>query len=100
MVSRKTVNTLLASVVILSGGMATARAEAPGPDQEKCYGIAKPEAAISDADGSLWIALPKGTCTKLILGSLSPAPAPVPVSKEAPAIDPEAAADAAEHSQE
>lgn len=87
MVSKKTVNTLLASAVALTvaGGVGTANAMSEG--KEKCYGVAKAghndcaNAAKThscagystvDGDGGEWLALPKGTCEKLVGGSLEP----------------------------
>ena len=88
MASNKTLNTLLASAVALTvaGGMNAAQA-GPGADKEKCYGVAKAGhndcgnaagthscAGYStvDGDGGEWLALPKGTCEKLVGGSLTP----------------------------
>ncbi len=84
MVSRKTVNTLLASAVALTiaGGVGTA--EAMSKDKEKCYGVVKAGhndcasadkshscAGYAKVDGSAneWVALPAGTCDKLAGGS-------------------------------
>lgn len=87
MVSKKTVNTLLAGAVALTiAGGATA-ANAMSADKEKCYGVVKAGHndcgnaagthscaghATADADGGEWLALPKGTCEKLAGGSTSP----------------------------
>ena len=84
MVSKKNVNTLLASAVALTiaGGAATAIA-GPGEGQEKCYGVVKAghndcgnlakthscagHAAV-DGDAGEWVAVPKGLCEKLVGG--------------------------------
>lgn len=88
MVSKKTVNTLLASAVALTvaGGISAAEA-GPGEGKEKCYGVVKAGAndcanaakthacagyAATDRDGGEWLALPKGVCDKLAGGSLTP----------------------------
>lgn len=87
MVSRKTVNTLLAGAVALTVGVAADAANATSGDKEKCYGVVKAghndcgnaakthscmgHAAV-DGGGADWIALPKGTCEKLVGGSLTP----------------------------
>ena len=88
MVSKKTVNTLLASAVALTvaGGVSSAEA-GPGAGKEKCYGVVKAghndcgNAAKThscaghaevDGDGGEWLTLPKGVCEKLVGGSTSP----------------------------
>jgi len=88
MLSKKSVNTLLASAVAVTavGGFA-ATANAMGADKEKCYGVVKAGHndcanaakthscaghATTDADGGEWLALPKGVCEKLAGGSLTP----------------------------
>ena len=88
MASNKTLNTLLASAVALTvaGGIGSAQA-GPGEGKEKCYGVVKAghndcgNAAKThscagystvDGDGGEWLALPKGTCEKLVGGSTSP----------------------------
>jgi uncharacterized membrane protein len=85
----KTLNTLLAGAVTVStlGTSATANAMTVGEDQEKCYGVVKAGMnlcgsadkehgcagqATEDGSGVEWIALPKGTCEKLVGGSLEP----------------------------
>jgi uncharacterized membrane protein len=86
MVSKKTVNTLLASAVALTvaGGIGAAEA---GEGKERCYGVVKAghndcgNAAKThscaghaevDGDGGEWLTLPKGVCDKLVGGSTSP----------------------------
>lgn len=88
MVSKKTLNTLLASAVALTvaGGVSTS-AHAMKSGKEKCYGVVKAghndcgNAAKThscagqstvDADGGEWLALPTGVCEKLAGGSLEP----------------------------
>jgi len=84
MVSKKTVNTLLASAVALTiAGGATA-VEAGSTKKEKCYGIVKAGAndcgdsakthscaghAKEDGLSTEWLYLPKGTCEKIVGGS-------------------------------
>jgi len=71
----------LAAVLSLS---ATAGAQAAG-DNEKCFGIAKAGkndcqtathscagTSTTDAAGDSWIYVPKGTCEKVVGGSLEP----------------------------
>ena len=87
MVSKKSINTLLASAVALTiaGGLNAAHAEKA--EKEKCYGVVKAghndcaNAAKThscaghakvDGDGGEWLALPAGTCEKLVGGSLTP----------------------------
>jgi uncharacterized membrane protein len=124
MVSRKTLNTLLASAVALTiaGGAATASAQhtegTNTADKEKCYGVVKTAAndcasasgshscaghASVDGSGEEWIALPAGVCDKLVNGSLTPvsggaapAPAAEAPAEAAPAADAPADAPAAQ----
>ena len=87
MVSKKTLNTLLVSAVALAvvGGISAANAMEEG--KEKCYGVVKAghndcaNAAGShscaghaemDGAGGDWVALPAGTCDKLVGGSTAP----------------------------
>lgn len=88
--SKKTLNTLLAGAVAVStmGTMAAVNsANAMGKDKEKCYGVVKAGKnacgsadkahgcagqATVDGSGVEWISLPKGTCEKLVGGSLEP----------------------------
>lgn len=81
----KTLNTLIAGAVAVSAmGMATT---AQAKDTEKCYGVVKAgkngcgsadkahacaAQATVDGSGVEWISLPKGTCEKLVGGSLEP----------------------------
>lgn len=86
MASNKTLNTLLAGAVALTiAGAATPADAAKG--KEKCYGVAKAgmndcaNAAKThscagystvDGNGGEWVALPKGTCDKIVGGSTEP----------------------------
>ena len=88
MVSKKAVNTMLASAVALTvaGGVGAANAmDMAG--KEKCYGVVKAGhndcgnaakthscagASTVDADGGEWVALPSGVCERLAGGSLTP----------------------------
>jgi len=102
MVSKQTLNVLLASAVALTvAGAGTAHAQA---EKEKCYGVVKAGqndcaaaggshacagSAPSDRLGDEWVAVPKGLCDKLAGGSVTPlttAAATAPV--EAPAGTP------------
>jgi uncharacterized membrane protein len=72
---------------LLSLGAATLAAPAFAADKtavEKCYGVAKAGKndcaatthscagqAKTDADGQEWLSLPKGTCTRIVGGSLT-----------------------------
>lgn len=86
MVSKKTVNTLLASAVALTvaGGIGAAKAE---EDTEKCYGVVKAGhndcgaadkshscagQATADGDGGEWVTVPAGLCDKLVGGHTEP----------------------------
>ncbi len=86
MVSKKTVNTLLASAVAvtMAGGIGAAEA---AKGKEKCYGVVKAGhndcgnaakthscAGFSkvDGDGGEWVTVPEGLCEKLVGGSLTP----------------------------
>ncbi len=85
MVSKKTVNTLLASAVALTvaGGIHAANAMDAG--KEKCYGVVKAGhndcanaskshscagQATVDGDAGEWVAVPAGLCEKLVGGHL------------------------------
>ena len=85
----KTLNTLLAGALAVSSMSAAGSANAMALDenQEKCYGVVKAGMnlcgsadkahgcagqATEDGSGVEWIALPKGTCEKLVGGSLEP----------------------------
>ncbi len=87
MVSKKSVNTLLASAVALTVAGGIGAAEAAKGDKEKCYGVVKAghndcgDAAKThscagyskvDGHGGEWLALPKGVCERLVGGSLTP----------------------------
>lgn len=88
MVSKKSVNTLLASAVALTAvGGISAGANAMGADKEKCYGVVKAAHndcgasdkshscaghATADGAGTEWLGLPKGVCERLVGGSLAP----------------------------
>lgn len=108
MVSKQTLNVLLASAVALTvAGAGTAHAQ---NEKEKCYGVVKAGqndcaaaggshacagSAPSDRLGDEWVAVPKGLCDKLAGGSVTPittaATAPVegvPSAKEMPAGEP------------
>ena len=86
MTTKKTLNTLLAGAVAVTamGGMATS-AHAMKDGQEKCYGVVKAGmngcgaadkshscAGMAKVDGAAaeWVAVPTGTCEKLVGGSL------------------------------
>ncbi|MCE7887278.1 MAG: DUF2282 domain-containing protein [Alphaproteobacteria bacterium PRO2] len=108
MVSKQTLNVLLASAVALTvAGAGTAHAQ---NEKEKCYGVVKAGqndcaaaggshacagSAPSDRLGDEWVAVPKGLCDKLAGGSVTPittaATAPVegaPAAKEIPVGEP------------
>lgn len=109
MVSRQTLNMLLASAVALTVAGAGTAAHAQS-EKEKCYGVVKAGkndcaaaggshacagSAPTDALGDEWIAVPKGLCDRLAGGSLTPvataAAAPVesaPSAQETPAGEP------------
>jgi uncharacterized membrane protein len=85
MVSKQTLNVLLASAVALTvAGAGTAHAQ---NEKEKCYGVVKAGqndcaaaggshacagSAPSDRLGDEWVAVPKGLCDKLAGGSVTP----------------------------
>lgn len=96
----KTINALIASAVALTiAGAANAMESHDAPEgKEKCYGVVKAGMndcanaagthacagqAATDNDGGEWVAVPTGTCTKLVGGSLEPLPA----AEEAPAAE-------------
>ena len=102
MASHKTLNTLLASAVALTvaggvaGGIAT-DANAMAEGKEKCYGVVKAGQndcgnhakthscagqSTVDGDPGEWVALPKGTCEKLVGGSLEGRTADAGAAKE------------------
>ncbi|MCS6948528.1 MAG: DUF2282 domain-containing protein [Steroidobacteraceae bacterium] len=72
-------------IAAASGEMSGDKATKDGAATEKCYGIAKAGkndcaankhacAGLSkvDGDGKEWIKVPKGTCEKIVGGSLTP----------------------------
>ncbi|MGH1375400.1 MAG: BufA1 family periplasmic bufferin-type metallophore [Alphaproteobacteria bacterium] len=86
--NKKTLNTLLAgavATVAVAGVSSSAHAIKDG--QEKCYGVVKAgkngcgsadkahgcagQASV-DGSGVEWVALPKGTCEKIVGGSVEP----------------------------
>lgn len=88
MTTKNKLNTILAGAVAVTamGGMATS-AHAMTDGQEKCYGVVKTGmngcasadkahgcAGMAKVDGSgvEWVAVPTGTCDKLVGGSLTP----------------------------
>ena len=98
MASNKTLNTLLASAVALTvaGGVAS-NANALAEGKEKCYGVVKAGQndcgnhakthscagqSTVDGDPGEWVALPKGTCEKLVGGSLEGRTADAGAAKE------------------
>lgn len=83
----KTSKTLLigALATALCGAAFAASAEDKKPEMEKCYGVAKAGkndcaaasgtnscAGQTKKDGEAFIALPKGTCERLVNGKLDP----------------------------
>ncbi|MBI1300828.1 MAG: DUF2282 domain-containing protein [Alphaproteobacteria bacterium] len=88
MTKKITINSILAGAVALSAlGLAASPAHAIKDDQEKCYGVVKAGQngcgsadgahgcagqATVDGSGVEWIALPSGTCEKLVGGSVEP----------------------------
>jgi len=84
----KTISTVLTSALVAAVGLGlTVDASAASADKsEKCYGIAKAgkndcgtakhacaAAAKVDSDPNEWLFMPKGTCEKVVGGSLKPA---------------------------
>ncbi len=83
-----TLNTLLVGAVAVTAlGAAAAPAHAISEGMEKCFGVVKAGMngcgsadkahgcagqATEDASGVEWVALPTGTCEKLVDGSLEP----------------------------
>jgi len=87
MITRKTVNTLIASAVALTVAGAANSAIAESDAKEKCYGVVKAGhndcgnaskthscagQATEDAAGDEFIALPTGVCDRLAGGSTTP----------------------------
>jgi len=83
---KKVVSAALAGVVTLGLASAGNVAKAATPEMEKCYGVAKAGMndcgvpgghacagqSKTDAGGTDWIYVPKGTCDKLVNGSTEP----------------------------
>jgi len=76
--------TALASLVLLASATITATAQADVPQMEKCYGIVKAGkndcqtnsnacagTAKKDGQKDAWLYLPKGSCEKIVGGSLA-----------------------------
>ena len=86
--TKSTLNTLLAGAVAVTAlGMASSPANALQEGMEKCYGVVKAGKngcgsadkahgcagqATVDGSGVEWVALPTGTCEKLVGGSVEP----------------------------
>jgi uncharacterized membrane protein len=83
----KTTNALLGTAIagLIAAGAASTANAAP-PPMEKCYGIVKAGkndcqtassacagTAPKDGQADAWIYIPKGTCEKIVGGSLKPA---------------------------
>ncbi len=83
----KRISTVLTSALVAAVGLGlVADASAGSPKSEKCYGISKigkndcgtskhacAAAAKVDSDPEEWLFVPKGTCEKIVGGSLKPA---------------------------
>jgi uncharacterized membrane protein len=82
--SNKLINTAISSVIALGAAASSGQAMAAPPPMEKCYGIVKAGkndcqtsttacagTATKDAQGDAWIYIPKGTCEKIVGGSLT-----------------------------
>ena len=78
--------TLTIAAALSAALLLATQAQAQGPATEKCYGIAKAgkndcQTATSscagtskkDHEASAWLSVPKGTCAKIVGGSLSAA---------------------------
>lgn len=76
---------VLAAAVSSLFALSTGALAADKPEMEKCYGVAKAGKndcaanghscagqAKADANKSEWVSLPKGTCERLVGGSLKP----------------------------
>ena len=84
--SRSLAATALSTLIGLSAGLAADDANAQASSgNEKCYGVVKKgqndcgtanhgcsKQATQDADPSEWVYLPKGSCEKIVGGSLEP----------------------------
>ena len=79
-------STLTIAAALSAALLLATQAEAQGPATEKCYGVAKAgkndcQTASSscagtskkDHEASAWLAVPKGTCEKIVGGSLTAA---------------------------
>ena len=79
-------STLTIAAALSAALLLATQAQAQGPATEKCYGIAKAgkndcQTATSscagtskkDHEASAWLSVPKGTCAKIVGGSLSAA---------------------------
>ena len=79
-------STLTIAAALSAALLLATQAEALGPATEKCYGVAKAgkndcQTATSscagtskkDHEASAWLAVPKGTCDKIVGGSLTAA---------------------------
>lgn len=76
---------LIAALGTAVAGLGIAQAMGPKADQERCHGVVKAGKndcaanghgcagqAKVDSDPNEWIALPKGSCAKIVGGSLTP----------------------------
>jgi uncharacterized membrane protein len=83
MTTKTVVNSALAGVFALGVIAASTALAADKPESEKCYGVAKAGKndcaghdhscagqATKDGDTESWVYVPKGTCEKLVGGSL------------------------------
>lgn len=99
MVTKKALNTLLASAVVLTLAGAATQGHAEETTNEKCFGVVKAGMndcasatkshscaghSSADAGADEWVNVPKGLCEKLAGGSLEPKPAAA-APAEAPA---------------
>ena len=77
-------STLTIAAALSAALLLASQAQAQGPASEKCYGVAKAgkndcQTATSscagtskkDHEASAWLSVPKGTCEKIVGGSLS-----------------------------
>jgi len=85
MVTKNVVKAALSAMVALGLGLAATEGVAAGKSHEKCYGVAKKGMndcgtkmhscsgqSKKDGDATEWLYLPKGTCGKVVGGSLAP----------------------------
>lgn len=83
----KQINPLMMSAIggVLALGIASGAAAAEAKNAEKCYGVVKAGkndcqtatsacagTAVKDGQKDAWVYLPKGTCEKIVGGSLKP----------------------------